>query len=311
MGTAQDRQSVTFWSAGIECAADLYLQEDPGPHPGLVFGHGYNMTKEGLHEEGRYFSEAGYNVMTIDWRTFGASEGEPRGQMFPRRQVEDLRNAITYFSRHPDVDETRIGLWGVSYAGGIAMQTAAFDRRVKAVVLQSPIVNGREWMRGLRTGLEWDNLLNDLQKDLEQRYERPEADATRVDYSGPHGLPVPTWVFEAMPPMDPDNPNTCAYAAQTQKTFEPTITLESTQHIIDFNPSDVIDWIAPRPLLIVGNAGGPYDWIHPPEAIQQAYAKAGEPKELVFLPYDAFGLYQEPGMGEAMRTAIAFFDEHL
>jgi hypothetical protein len=42
------------------------------------------------------------------------------------------------------------------------------------------------------------------------------------------------------------------------------IVLESIKRIIDFNPTDVIDWIAPRPLLIIGNAGGPYDWLHAP-----------------------------------------------
>jgi hypothetical protein len=89
------------------------------------------------------------------------------------------------------------------------------------------------------------------------------------------------------------------------------IVLESIKRIIDFNPTDVIDWIAPRPLLIIGNAGGPYDWLHAPEPIQEAFAKAGEAKELTFLPYDSYGLYQEPGRGEAMRAAIAFYDTHL
>jgi hypothetical protein len=305
------RQEVTFRSGGIDCAADLYLRNAPGPHPSLVLGHGYNMTKEGLRNEGRYLSEAGYNVMIIDYRTFGMSGGEPRGQMFPRRQVEDLRNAITYFSRRPEVDADRVGLYGVSYAGGLALQTAAFDQRVKVCAVQSPIVNGREWMRGLRSGLEWDGLLTALQQDFEARYDADPRDAQKVNYSGPGGLPVPEALFAAMGPMDPDNPNSCAYAAECQKSFDPMIVLESTEHIIDFNPSDVIEWISPRPLMIIGNGGGPYDWIHPPEAIQKAFVKAGEPKELVFLPYDAFGLYQEPGRGAAMGAAIAFFDKHL
>src|ERR1700691_4794309 len=90
-------QEVTFWSGGLECAADLYLQRDPGRHPGLVMGHGWNQTKQALHNEGGYLRDAGYNVMIIDYRTLGKSPGEPRGQIFPRRQVEDLRNALTYF----------------------------------------------------------------------------------------------------------------------------------------------------------------------------------------------------------------------
>jgi|HubBroStandDraft_5_1064220.scaffolds.fasta_scaffold101567_2 pimeloyl-ACP methyl ester carboxylesterase len=304
-------QEVTFWSGGIECAADLYLQDDPGPHPSLVLGHGFAMTKEGLRNEGRYFRDAGYNAMVIDYRTFGMSGGEPRGQLFPRRQVEDLRNAITYFSRRSEVDPNRLGLYGVSFAGGLALQTAAFDRRVKACVAQSPIVNGRRWMREIRNGREWDTLLTRLQQDFEDRYGKASEEVTKVKHNGPSALAVPQSVYDEAPPLDPENPNSCAFPALLQKTFDTMIVLESIQRIIDFNPTDVIDWIAPRPLLIIGNAGGPYDWLHAPEPIQEAFAKAGEPKELIFLPYDAYGLYQEPGRGEAMRAAIAFYDTHL
>ena len=81
--------------------------------------------------------------------------------------------------------------------------------------------------------------------------------------------------------------------------------------MLDFNPSEVIDMIAPRPMLIVGNAGGPFDWVHPPEPIQQAFAKAGEPKRIVFLPYGAFGLYTEPGRSDSLATILPFLDEHL
>jgi uncharacterized protein len=140
------REEVTFWSGGLECAADLYLPNTGGPHPGIVIGHGWNQTKQGLRTEGQYLREAGYNVMVIGYRTMGRSAGRPRGQVFPRRQVEDLRNAITYFSRRPDVDADRLGIYGVSFAGGLALQTAAWDSRLQVCVSQNPIVNGRRWM---------------------------------------------------------------------------------------------------------------------------------------------------------------------
>jgi hypothetical protein len=89
------------------------------------------------------------------------------------------------------------------------------------------------------------------------------------------------------------------------------MSFESVLHVLDFNPGDVIDMIAPRPLLIIGNAGGPYDWLHPPEPIQEAYARAGEPKEIIFLPYDAYGLYMEPGRSESMAAVVAFCDKYL
>jgi uncharacterized protein len=304
-------EGVTFWSGGVECAADLYLQDSDIPHPSLVIGHGWNQTKQGLCNEGRILRDAGYNVMIIDYRGFGKSGGDPRGQIFPRRQTEDLRNAITYFSRCPKVDRDRLGIYGVSFAGGLALQAAAFDLRVKICVAQSPIVNGRRWMKELRNSREYHDLLAELQQGFEESYGKAPSTWKRVRSNGSQTVPVQQSVRDRMPPFDPQNPNSCAYPLETQETYDPLISLESILHVLDFNPSDVIDLIAPRPLLVIGNAGGPYDWLHPPEPIQEAYAKAGEPKEIIFLPYDAYGLYMEPGRSESLAAVVAFCDKHL
>jgi alpha/beta superfamily hydrolase len=304
-------QEVTFWSGGVECAADLYLQDSQGPHPSLIMGHGWNQTKQGLRNEGRILREAGYNVMIIDYRGLGKSGGDERGQIFPRRQVEDLRNAITYFTRRGEVDANRLGIYGVSFAGGLALQVAAFDMRVRICVAQSPIVNGRRWMKELRNSREYQDLLVELQRDFEDGYGKTASQWRRVKSNGQQTVPVPQAVRDRFPPFDPDNPNSCAFPVETQETYNPEISFESILHVLDFNPSDVIDMIAPRPLLMIGNAGGPYDWLHPPEAIQEAYAKAGEPKELIFLPYDAYGLYMEPGRSESMAAVVAFCDKYL
>ena len=318
--SADDYEAVNFWSEGIICAADLFLPDTPGNHPAVLMGHGWNQTKQGLRREGGYLRDAGYCVMIIDYRTLGMSHGEPRGQIFPRRQVEDLRNALTYLSCRPEVDPARLAIVGISFAGGLALHTAAFDSRIKVCIAQSPIVNGRKWMRSLRSAPEFDRLLREVQRDVEESYGRPPAQGRVVYYpaagrleplSDPGIASLPKGAYGELPPFDPQNPNSCAHPHETQDSFNPMIAFSSIGHVIDFNPSDVIDQIAPRPLLIIGNAGGPYDWIHPPEQIQEAFARAGEPKELVFLPYDAFGLYQEPGRKESMALITAFLDNHL
>jgi len=305
------RQEITFLSGGIKCAADLYLQKGDKPRPAVVIGHGWAQTKQGLRNEARYIHQAGYNVMVIDYRTLGMSEGEPRGQIFPRRQVEDLRNAITYFNHRAEVDSERIAIYGVSFAGGLALQTAALDLRVKVCISQSPIVNGRRWMRDLRNSYDYHNLLLELQREFEESYGRPPTEGKKVKQNGPLAVAVPQNIGKIKPPFDPNNPNSCAYPVECQESYNEMICLDSIGQVLDFNPMDTIDLIAPRPLLVIGNAGGPYDWIHPPEPIWEAFAKAGEPKQLVFLPYDAYGLYQEPGRGESMALVISFLDTHL
>ncbi len=310
-GRPDELQEIAFWSGGLECAADLYLQPSTGPHPSLVLGSGWNQTKESLIHESRYLFNAGYNVMTIDYRTLGKSAGAPRGQIYPRRQVEDLRNAITYLGRRPEVDAKRIGLYGVSFGGGVALQTAAFDRRVRACVAQSPITNGRKWMRELRNAYEYNVLLNELEEDFANSYGSNPAGGKAVNFAGKSAVFVQPEIRAETPPYNPDNPNPCSYPLHCQPSFNDQVYFESVRRAIDFNPSDVVDMIAPRPLLILCNAGGPYDPLHPPELIQELYAMAGEPKEMAFLPYNAHGLYQEPGRGEAMAAAIAFYDKHL
>ena len=71
----------------------------------------------------------------------------------------------------------------------------------------------------------------------------------------------------------------------------------------------MIDQISPTPLLIVTN--GLLDLHDPLDKIQQAFRQAGEPKELRILPYDMRGLYDDPGLAEAMDLAASWYAQHL
>ena len=107
-------EAVTFPSEGTTCAGDLYILHDgvEAPRPGIVLGHGFGSVKEKLVEQGNFFAQAGYAALAIDYRTFGLSEGEPRGQLFPLQEVEDFRNGISYLQTRPEVQPDRIALWG-------------------------------------------------------------------------------------------------------------------------------------------------------------------------------------------------------
>src|SRR5262249_11887080 len=119
------------------------------PRPAIVIGRGFGGVRAANFREAQYLAEAGYIVLSIDYRTLGESDGEPRAQAFPLAHAEDFRNAISYLETRPEVDARRIGLWGTSFAGGVVLYVAAMDRRVRAVVGQMPIVYGRNWLRSL------------------------------------------------------------------------------------------------------------------------------------------------------------------
>jgi dienelactone hydrolase len=130
-------EQVMFRSGPVRCAGDLYLPDgaDAGaPAPGVVMGHSVVMVKEALGPHAEYLARAGMVVLAVDWRTVGASEGEPRCQWFPERQVEDLRAGVSYLQTRPEVDPERIGAWGHSTAAGVAIVAGAIDRRIHAMV---------------------------------------------------------------------------------------------------------------------------------------------------------------------------------
>jgi hypothetical protein len=297
-----------FESAGVRCAAELFFPDGISePRAGIILGHGYAQTKDAMRAEARFFCErGGYVTMSIDYRTRGKSEGEPRGQVYPRQHVEDFRNAITFLSRRPEVDGPRIGIWGASLGGGIVLQVAAVDRRVRVVVAQSPEVNGRRFIRYSRTYAQYNELLKAIEDDFVARYDGGEGE--RMPYRS-----VRTPSIED----NESNPNPLVWDAKYQPTLDPMILLSSIEHIIDFQPDTTIDQIAPRPLLIVANGGynkrdeWTFDHGHLLEDIQEAFRRAGEPKKLVILPYPGYGLYDEPGRSEALGAELDFYQQHM
>jgi len=305
------KTALSFPSRGAICAADLYLPDtDFGtPRAGLILGHGFGGTKDGLEGQSQYFASAGYAVLTIDYRFFGQSEGEPRGQLFPLEEVEDMRNAITYLQKRPEVDPNRIGIWGTSFGGGVVIYVASVDRRVKVVVSQAPIVNGRTWMKSLRAEGEWDALLDRLDADRAGRYET--GVSARIPLGGPS-------LDAAMPTSDSEQlrierAGDTPIGRYTRMVAEHSprlqLTLESIERIIEFMPDQFIHLIGPRPLRIITPALR--DVVHPLDQIYQAFRRANEPKDLVLLPVEQYDIYAEGGIETANASALEWFDRYL
>ncbi len=95
-------------------AAKLFLPESgPTPHPGIVLAHGYLASKEEFLEFPERLTQAGYAVLTFDFRGHGASAGE-RGYYTEESHLDDLSRAVEALKGHPDVDPARIFLLGFS-----------------------------------------------------------------------------------------------------------------------------------------------------------------------------------------------------
>jgi pimeloyl-ACP methyl ester carboxylesterase len=132
---------IEFQSEGATLRGRLYLHEHKSDqYPVIIMAHGYSATIEGMVAD-RYaevFCRGGFAVVLYDHRNLGISDGEPRQQLDRWTQARGYRDAIDFVFTLPQIDTSKIGLWGDSMSGDEALVVAAIDHRVSAVVAQVP-----------------------------------------------------------------------------------------------------------------------------------------------------------------------------
>lgn len=138
---ADNRHDVSFEVEGETISAWLYLPTNTEPQVGcIVISHGFGGTKDTAVTEAYAlkFTEAGYAVLTYDYRHFGQSGGRPRQLFSAFKQEDDLRQAIQYVRDRPEIDPERVILFGTSASGGYGLVIAAEDKRIAGVIAQCP-----------------------------------------------------------------------------------------------------------------------------------------------------------------------------
>lgn len=292
-------QEVRFPSEGLECAATLYLPSAAdATAPGLVMGNGFaNVRQMYLPEYAEAFAAAGIAVLVIDYRFLGESDGQPRQQVLPESQCDDLRNALTWLGQRTDVDPDRLGLWGVSFAGGHALRIASYDRRVKAVVAQVPAIGLWHYLRRSEPAVREAFLAHAL--------------TDRLDYAStgqPRSLAI----------TGPDGAESILGAAgydwhrgneQRHPTFHNAIAAHSLDRIVAYDPGAFIEDISPTPLQIIV---ADHDTTTPSDIARAVFDRAGEPKEFIEYAGGHYDVYDnETVKHQCMATATDFLVRHL
>ena len=151
----------TVFSEGTRMAASIFAPAAGAPaggYPSILLCHGWGGLMEHLERFAEKFARHGYLAMTFDYRGWGGSDGRIipasgaqrlleagerdlkvrvlREIVDPIDRTADVTACLAFLSSEPDVDRTRIGIWGTSYGAGHAVYTAANDDRVKAAVAQ-------------------------------------------------------------------------------------------------------------------------------------------------------------------------------
>lgn len=128
---------VTFHNRyGITLAADLYVPKNTeGRLPAIAVSGPFGAVKEqssGLYAQA--LAEMGFLAIAFDPSFTGESGGEPRYVASPDINTEDFCAAVDYLLSRDDVDAERVGILGICGWGGMALNAAAIDTRIKATV---------------------------------------------------------------------------------------------------------------------------------------------------------------------------------
>lgn len=132
-----EHKKITFRNRyGITLAADLYMPKGAeGKLPAIAVSGPFGAVKEqssGLYAQA--MAERGFLTIAFDPSFTGESGGTPRNVASPDINTEDFQAAVDYLSVQDNVDADKIGIIGICGWGGMALNAAALDTRIKATV---------------------------------------------------------------------------------------------------------------------------------------------------------------------------------
>lgn len=116
--------------------------------PAVLICHGLGGNKIGKHRAyvklAEALASAGIAALRIDFRGLGDSEGD-FSETTPKTKIEDALAALNYLSSHEGVDPNRIGIFGRSFGGSVAIKASCCFQKVKSIVVWAPLFDVAKW----------------------------------------------------------------------------------------------------------------------------------------------------------------------
>lgn len=249
-------------------------------NPAIIVGHPMGAVKEqSSNLYATKMAEQGFVTLAIDLPFWGESAGQPRNMVSPDLYAEAFSAAADYLGSQPFVDRNRIGVLGICGSGSFAVSAAKIDPRLRAVATVSMYDMGSANRNALNHSLTVEQRKEIIAAAAEQRY--VEFAGGEVAVAGGTDLvltadthPIQREFYDFY--RTPRGEFTPA-GASPQRTTKPTVT--SNVKFMNFYPFNDIETISPRPMLFISG-----DQAHSREFSEDAYARAAEPKELVWVP---------------------------
>ena len=273
-----EHKKVTFTNRyGITLAADVYQPKNAsGKLPALAISGAFGAVKEqssGLYAQ--TMAERGFITLAFDPSYTGESGGEPRNVASPDINTEDFSAAVDFLGLLPEVDRERIGIIGICGWGGMALNAAAVDKRIKAVATSTMYDMSRVMSNGYNDSTTKKQRSAALEQLSQQRWQDAEAGKPAL---GPVSLELkggePQFVQEY-----------AAYYKSTKRGFHPRAinsnsawTITNPLSFMNMPLLSYIDEISPRPILLIHG-----EKAHSRYFSETAYKAAAEPKELLII----------------------------
>ncbi|MFA6908685.1 MAG: alpha/beta hydrolase [Patescibacteria group bacterium] len=126
-------ESVSFFSKdGLKLAGIFFRGTSPAT---VILLHGFSRSKEQLLPQAAFLHKAGFSILLFDFRASGESEGAYI--TFGQKEQHDLEGALRYLRTRSDVDMRRLGVFGFSMGGAVALLALGKFPEIKAVIVNS------------------------------------------------------------------------------------------------------------------------------------------------------------------------------
>ncbi|WP_334187376.1 alpha/beta hydrolase [Noviherbaspirillum sp.] len=277
-------QKVTFKNQyRINVAGNLFIPNNMyrnRMNPAIIVGHPMGAVKEqSSNLYAAKMAEQGFVTLSLDLSFWGESDGQHRNMAAPEIFSEDFSAAVDFLGTSQFVDRNRIGVLGICGSGSFVISAAKIDPRMKAIATVSMYDMGAASRHALNHSQTLEQRKKIIAEAAEQRYVEFAGGETRYTGGTVHELkddthPIQREFFDFYrTPRGEFTPGGSSPALTTHPT------LSSNVKFMNFYPFNDIETISPRPMLFITG-----DSAHSREFSEDAYKRAGQPKELLIVP---------------------------
>jgi dipeptidyl aminopeptidase/acylaminoacyl peptidase len=258
-------ETVVIESDELKLSGVIRLPDNLRPgerRPAFLSLHGFgsNNTSDSATVPARMLADWGYITLRFDFRGCGTSEGT-RARLICLEQVSDIRNAVTFFAKRPEVDASRIGVVGSSFGAAVAIYAAGVDKRLAAVIASGSWGDGATKFRRQHASDEaWDRFTAMMERGREHKVKTGESIMVpRFDI-----VPIPEHLRSHL-------------AQNSIMEFN----FDTVESMYNFRAKDVVGKIAPRPLLLLHSSE---DSVTPTEQSIDLFQHSKRPTDLHLVP---------------------------